>query len=945
MIQYPARLLGAFLHLFALLTAVALAGCASAPVHAPSVSHEVVVRKSPNDNRDYRYLVLPNALRVLLVSDPDTDKAAASLVVLRGYYQDPEKYPGLAHFLEHMLFIGTEKYPEPDGYQQFITSHGGQTNAYTTAEHTNFFFEVQPEHFREAMDRFSQFFISPLLDTAYVDREKNAVNSEYQLQIKDDGWRGNAVAKMAMNPDYEGSRFYIGSLETLGDGVADALRTFHDTEYSADQMILVALGSETLDELQAWVSPMFGEIPNHAIGPAPKPHGAFAGNTLPARLTFQSLKNSHQLSLNFPIPNVDPYYRTKPADYLSNLLGHEGEGSLHELLKSRGWIESLGAGVNRLDTANAFLTIDIALTPGGVAHIDDIIAELFGYIQILDRSNPEAWRYEEQARTRELSFEFQEQSSPTGFVYRTAPNLSVFPPEDVLIGPYLMERFDLELIDQYLSYLTPDNVLIEISGPDVDTDAVEPWFDVPYRLEQNIDDLPTPVAAGMHLPEPNPFLPEKLALLPPDKIGPFLSVDEPGRELWLDRDVEFRVPRANQFFTLGVAGGLATPRDAVLAEIYQRLVSDALNPYAYPALLAGLSYRIDTTGAGFRLSVSGYSDKQLELLDRILDEFTSVTISEDRFRLYRNEVIRDWRNFANERPYTQTYAALTYLLVSTAFDPATLADVAETVTTEDLVAWREDHLASVSVVGLTHGNVDATALDATGALLARRLPLAPFPLTEPEVTVIVEPLLLEVPVDHDDASMVLYIQDAEASYASRARSALVSQILQQSYFSSLRTEQQLGYVVSMTNRTIRDRGAIAFIIQSPVASPAALEAATIEFMRSQLPVVRNLTPEVFAQYQASLVSRLTEKAKNLSERSARYMADLDADVTTFDSQAQIAEIVASLTLEDVVAHLEQTVARLESARLLIFNRGKFDDIPRRGRMLPGPMAFKSFPRS
>ncbi|MEJ2089204.1 MAG: hypothetical protein P8Y69_12200 [Gammaproteobacteria bacterium] len=191
----------------------------------------------------------------------------------------------------------------------------------------------------------------------------------------------------------------------------------------------------------------------------------------------------------------------------------------------------------------------------------------------------------------------------------------------------------------------------------------------------------------------------------------------------------------------------------------------------------------------------------------------------------------------------------------------------------------------------------------------------------------------------------MYIQDAEASYASRARSALVSQILQQSYFSSLRTEQQLGYVVSMTNRTIRDRGAIAFIIQSPVASPAALEAATIEFMRSQLPVVRNLTPEVFAQYQASLVSRLTEKAKNLSERSARYMADLDADVTTFDSQAQIAEIVASLTLEDVVAHLEQTVARLESARLLIFNRGKFDDIPWRGRMLPGPMAFKSFPRS
>ena len=94
----------------------------------------VVVKKSPNDNREYRYLVLDNQLRVLLVSDPDTDKAAASLTVLRGSYHEPPEHPGLAHFLEHMLFIGTAKYPEIDGYQQFIATHGGSSNAYTAAE-------------------------------------------------------------------------------------------------------------------------------------------------------------------------------------------------------------------------------------------------------------------------------------------------------------------------------------------------------------------------------------------------------------------------------------------------------------------------------------------------------------------------------------------------------------------------------------------------------------------------------------------------------------------------------------------------------------------------------------------------------------------------------------------------------------------------------------------
>ena len=100
------------------------------------------IRKSPNDDRDYRYLTLANGLRVLLVSDKDTDKAAASLVALRGSIHEPQDYPGLAHFLEHMLFIGTKKYPEVSQYQTYIAAHGGSTNAYTALDHTNYFLSL-----------------------------------------------------------------------------------------------------------------------------------------------------------------------------------------------------------------------------------------------------------------------------------------------------------------------------------------------------------------------------------------------------------------------------------------------------------------------------------------------------------------------------------------------------------------------------------------------------------------------------------------------------------------------------------------------------------------------------------------------------------------------------------------------------------------------------------
>lgn len=923
-----------------------LAGCTAQPpmqqaTPATTTTADVVVQKSPNDPREYRYLVLPNALRVLLVSDPNTERAAASLTVQRGYYNEPREYPGLAHFLEHMLFIGTEKYPQVDGYQHFISAHGGQSNAYTSSDHTNYFFDVQPAYFEAAMDRFAQFFISPLLDPAYVEREKNAVHSEYQLQIKDDGWRSSAVLKTAMNPAYEGARFYIGSLDTLGEGVDEALNEFFETQYSADQMVLVALGSESLDEMEAWVRPMFGAIENKSIGPAPAPGKAFDPRTFPARLNYQTLSDGHHLSFNFPVPPVDAYYRIKPAQYLTNLLGHEGEGSLHQHLKQAGLIESLAAGVQRLDESNALISIDVELTEAGRGATEEISEALFGFIEILKSQVPEAWRYDEQARVAQLGFRYQEQSSATGFVYRTSPNLARYEPAEVLVADYLMEGMDARLIKRYLDYLRPDNVLIERAGPDVPTDQLETYFQVPYHLETRIQLNPRKDTAGLHLPPPNPFIPETLAMTTEVTRTPGLAINQPGIELWLAEDAEFRVPRANQTFILGLPGGLSSAREQALAQLYARLVNDALNPYAYPAMLAGLGYSFSTDPAGFRLALSGYSEKQSTLLERILTEFAALEIDEDTFARYQAELIRNWQNFSHERPYTQAYAAVSQLLLSTSFAPAVLAAEAQVLTAEDLRRWQSQRLGRISVQGLSLGNLSKADVQQAQALLIADLSIDGFPLTKPKLTLVNEPLLLELTVEHNDAAMVLYVQDPEANYASRARSALISQILSQQYFSKLRTEQQLGYVVTMTNRTMRDRGALVFIIQSPVASAADLETATIDFMREQLPRVKDMDPAAFEQYKRALAGRLTEQAKNLRERNARYLADLDAGVTSFDSQAKIAEIVRTLTLEEVTDHLSTMIERLESARLLVFSRGRFESAPSLGRPLADSAAFKA----
>lgn len=97
--------------------------------------------KSQQDNRDYRGLQLTNGLKVLLISDPATDKAAAAMTVDVGHMSDPENLPGLAHFCEHMLFLGTKKYPNENAYSTYLSENGGSSNASTYADNT-----VSSEH-------------------------------------------------------------------------------------------------------------------------------------------------------------------------------------------------------------------------------------------------------------------------------------------------------------------------------------------------------------------------------------------------------------------------------------------------------------------------------------------------------------------------------------------------------------------------------------------------------------------------------------------------------------------------------------------------------------------------------------------------------------------------------------------------------------------------------
>lgn len=279
------------------------------------------IAKSQQDNRDYRGLQLSNGLKVLLVSDPSTDKAAAALTVDVGHMSDPDNIPGLAHFCEHMLFLGTEKYPNENAYSTFLSENGGTSNASTYADNTKYYFDVVHNKLDGALDRFAQFFIAPLFTSSATDREINAVNSEHEKNLATDVWRIRQVNKSLADSSHPYSKFGTGNAKTLsedpkrnGINVRDELLKFHDQWYSANIMCLSVYGREPLDELEAMVIPRFSTIVNKNVESPKWPNHPFLPEHYASKLSIVPVKDSRSLTISFPTGDLDQFYKAGVSD-------------------------------------------------------------------------------------------------------------------------------------------------------------------------------------------------------------------------------------------------------------------------------------------------------------------------------------------------------------------------------------------------------------------------------------------------------------------------------------------------------------------------------------------------------------------------------------------------------------------------------------------------------
>lgn len=838
---------------------------------------QVVALRRSQDPRSFKFITLSNGLKVALVQDNNTQKAYAAMNVGVGSLADPKDQRGLAHFLEHLLFLGSTKYPDSDDYKKYLSTNGGGSNAFTTREDTNYYFSISAESFEGALDRLAQFFISPLLDPNFVEREKNAVEKEYMRIVENDGWRQFRSSMLLMNPAHPHSWYFPGSLESLKNVTREDAIAFYERYYSASNMNLAIIGPQDLRTLESWAKTYFSDIKNTGAKPFEIPDDVFLANQLPKKIKVKSFSDFNQLSVSFILP-YDQDIETKSLQLISSIMGSEVEGSLKSYLVDKGYVFTLFTGGGAAENYNRF-SVTVRLTQLGAANQDEIIVAIFDYINLLKNQGIPAARLQREQAVAEKTFLESSFESSTDLATDLTTGMKKFPGEDYIARLALIETVDIQKINQLLNMLTVENMIVSEMNPSISG----PNFDQDYQLPYVIEDLKNSqlvsllqqervIPAQMIVPDKNPYfdsLNPMLTNLNESELQPVIT-NESFRS-YVMYDSEFGVSQSRTYinFSESLIGG--DKRKAAVRNLSARALAKYINEISFAGTEAGFETKLDPTKLGFQLSITGPSNRMSLFLKDVLEKMKQPMANEIFVILAKEELNEEAAAYITRDPVDAAFEVLT----SSAYKDLTLDEYNPFMSAITLAEVNQEiskvlghSFVEVSLLGnlneaLTEeitNTVQSTVITKNSLTSKPQEPQLEFPTNTSGQLQIVKEI-----VRSQNYGYFYWLKLENLSRAETGASQLLSQIISQQYFDYMRTNKGLAYAVGGNTWNLQDSSLMYLYIQSD-ADIERLVSETFTWMPTLISNLRKISAEELETMRKGLLSTLQNPLQNHTQK-------------------------------------------------------------------------------
>ncbi|XP_061467685.1 nardilysin-like [Rhineura floridana] len=850
-------------------------------------------------------------------------QSAAALAVGVGSFCDPDDLPGLAHFLEHMVFMGSQKYPDENGFDTFLKKHGGSDNASTDTERTIFQFDIQKKYFKEALDRWAQFFIHPLMIKDAIDREVEAVDSEYQIARPSDANRRELLLGSLAKEGHPMRKFFWGNTETLKVmpkknriNTYERLRDFRTRYYSAHYMNLVLQSRDTLDTLEKWVTEIFSQIPNNELPKATFGHLSKPFDTPAFHKLYRviPMKEIHSLSISWALPPQEKYYRIKPLHYISWLVGHEGKGSVLSLLRKKFWALALYGGNGETgfeqNSTYSIFSISVTLTDEGFEHFYEVIHLIFQYLKMLQIQGPVQRIWEEIQKIEANEFCFQEQADPLEYVENICEYMHIFQKEHLLTGDQLLTEYNPEVIADALNHLIPQKANFFFLSPahEGKCNLKEKWFGTQYN-SSDIDaywsklwDTDFMLHPDLHLPGENKYIATDFSVKTSndyDMEYPYKILNTRQGCLWYKKDNKFGVPKAFICFFLVSPVIQNSALTIVLFDTFVSVLSHNLAEPAYEADVAQLEYKVIAKEHGLVIRVKGFNHKLPLLFHLIIDHLSDFSISPSAFQMITEQLKKTYFNYLIK---TDTLAKDLRLAILE-HGRWSLIEKYQTlnngISIEDLLAFVKAFKSNLWIEGLVQGNFTSNESKEFMNYVAEKLQFVPLIHPCPiQFRVIELPnthILCKVKSVHKgdpNSDVTVYYQTGAKNLRDYSLTELLVMHMEEPCFDFLRTKNTLGYhVYPSTRNTSGILGfSVTVITQATKYNTELVDRKIEEFLLYFEEKLRNLTEEEFFAQVSALITLKQTDDSHLGEEVDRNWNEVLTQQYLFDRLAR--EIVA-----------------------------------------------------
>jgi len=908
------------------------------------MSQPIIIEKSPNDNREYEYLKLDNGLQCIIISDTTESMCGACLNVNIGSVN--EKIEGLAHFLEHMVFMGSKKYPESNDFMSSINSNGGKTNAYTSDTDTNYHFTVDTSSFIDILDKFAQFFTDPLLKKEYIDREINAVDSEAKKNFLNDGWIQLELCKTLYNKEHPINHFTCGDIGSLKiPNIYEELKTFHENNYDAKYMNLIIFtnndnkNNNNNEHIKNIVKETFGKIktkPNLEIN---RKYGKILKNN---SITFYvPNRDEHFLNILIEMKTI-PNILESPSPFIIGILSSEITNSLYEYLLDKGFVTSCEINESVSYDDNTILSLEYILTDEGLENYKDVYTIIINYFNFLlekiKNEDPELKKlYAEIIQSNLNNFNFWEKEDIIESIIPLTNIMKENIPREYIVSKDIHYAQFETICSNAKMYFDEQSYAISLGAKSNKSICKKyfPRYNVCYNTD-TFELVIDPAKYNFTLPVLNQYICYNLKFdeTVQQSVEPInLTTSENNYNSFYYGDKKFKSPVVDIRTIIKLPNILKDVETYVAMLLYLNAAYSDINELKDMAVYAGYTFYIKLDYDLLYILMSGYNEKIHMIVDLIKNVFQK-DFKPRSFKTAKYELAKNLKNYNKSSPITKINTMFQKIIYSTYFTPEEQYKVIKSMTIDKCRSVFKNNFNNYRINILTIGNItqDKTIelnLTVYDNLQKNKedkqieLDLSDNIIRHKDTLVKV----VKVDNDEEDNSLGAIIYDLfrfrKNNKLTNGWKSLIlfariyNMMVANKFFYELRTKKQMGYIVKV-NMKIMDNNYysnvfIEFLVQSPKYSVKKIFDETENFIKNENEYILNkMTEEEYLKSINAEEAKLNKSFLNIGDLGSYYMGSILDESFNFNIKEELLEKIKEFNFDKFKKYLKMLIINNQS---------------------------------